>query len=174
MGFGKMDRGSLSGYTELVEAIRSDDLEPLLGLRRHQTIDFDEAEIRTPGQRSEPFGGDHRRDRGLKSESSIDHQIADGHEIGQSGDAVIEGVANRPQSRRIGASVMGAEDQLRSLGLLRRILSRIPQVLLLTRGPVVERAPEFFDGLYDFREHPEKGRTFLKTLPSGVGLLRVR
>ncbi len=69
---------------------------------------------------------------------------------------------------------MGPEDQLRSLSLLRRILSRIPQVLLLTRGPVVERAPEFFDGLYDFREHPEKGRTFLKTLPSGVGLLRVR
>jgi hypothetical protein len=69
---------------------------------------------------------------------------------------------------------LGAEDQLRALSLLRRILSRIPQVLLLTRGPVVERAPEFFDGLYDFREHPEKGRTFLKTLPAGVGLLRVR
>jgi DNA repair exonuclease SbcCD nuclease subunit len=69
---------------------------------------------------------------------------------------------------------MGAEDQLRALSLLRRILSRIPQVLLLTRGRVVERAPEFFDGLYDFREHPEKGRTFLKTLPAGVGLLRIR
>jgi hypothetical protein len=69
---------------------------------------------------------------------------------------------------------MGAEDQLRALSLLRRILSRIPQVLLLTRGSVVERAPEFFDGLFDFREHPEKGRTFLKTLPAGVGLLRVR
>jgi exonuclease SbcD len=69
---------------------------------------------------------------------------------------------------------MGAEDQLRALSLLRRILSRIPQVLLLTRGSVVERAPEFFDGLFDFREHPEKGRTYLKTLPAGVGLLRVR
>jgi DNA repair exonuclease SbcCD ATPase subunit len=69
---------------------------------------------------------------------------------------------------------MGAEDQLRALSLLRRILSRIPQVLLLTRGSVVERAPEFFDGLFDFREHPEKGRTVLRTLPAGVGLLRVR
>jgi len=69
---------------------------------------------------------------------------------------------------------MGGEDQLRALSLLRRILSRIPQVLLLTRGPVVERAPEFFDGLFDFREHPDKGRTFLKTLPAGVGLLRIR
>jgi DNA repair exonuclease SbcCD nuclease subunit len=69
---------------------------------------------------------------------------------------------------------MGAEDQLRALSLLRRILSRIPQVLLLTRGPVAERAPEFFDGLFDFREHPDKGRTYLKTLPAGVGLLRVR
>ena len=68
---------------------------------------------------------------------------------------------------------MGAEDQLRALSLLRRILSRIPQVLLLTRGSVVERAPEFFDGLFDFREHPEKGRTYLKTLPAGVGLLRI-
>ncbi|MHC4781319.1 MAG: hypothetical protein ACYTFG_22315, partial [Planctomycetota bacterium] len=56
---------------------------------------------------------------------------------------------------------MGAEDQLRALSLLRRILSRIPQVLLLTRGPVVERAPEFFDGLFDFREQPERGSTFL-------------
>ena len=69
---------------------------------------------------------------------------------------------------------MGGEDQLRALSLLRRVLSRIPQVLLLTRGSVVERAPEFFDGLYDFREHPEKGRAFLKSLPAGVGLLRVR
>ena len=69
---------------------------------------------------------------------------------------------------------MGGEDQLRALSLLRRILSRIPQVLLLTRGSVVERAPEFFDGLFDFREHPDKGRTFLKTLPAGVGLLRIR
>ncbi len=68
---------------------------------------------------------------------------------------------------------MGAEDQLRALSLLRRILSRIPQVLLLTRGSVVERAPEFFDGLFDFREHPEKGRTYLKTIPAGVGLLRI-
>jgi len=69
---------------------------------------------------------------------------------------------------------MGAEDQLRALGLLRRLLSRIPQVLLLTRGPVVERAPEFFDGLFDFRETPETRRNALKTLPAGVGLLRVR
>jgi len=69
---------------------------------------------------------------------------------------------------------MGAEDQLRALGLLRRLLSRIPQVLLLTRGPVVERAPEFFDGLFDFREAPETGRSILRTLPAGVGLLRMR
>ena len=69
---------------------------------------------------------------------------------------------------------MGAEDQLRALSLLRGVLSRIPQVLLLTRGSVVERAPEFFDGLFDFREHPEKGRSLLRSLPAGVGLLRVR
>lgn len=69
---------------------------------------------------------------------------------------------------------MGAEDQLRALSLLRRMLSRIPQVLLLTRGSVVERAPEFFDGLFDFRGSPERGRTALRSLPAGVGLLRVR
>ena len=69
---------------------------------------------------------------------------------------------------------MGAEDQLRALSLLRRMLSRIPQVLLLTRGSVVERAPEFFDGLFDFRENHERGRATLRTLPAGVGLLRVR
>jgi hypothetical protein len=69
---------------------------------------------------------------------------------------------------------MGEEDQLRALGLLRRILSRIPQVLLLTRGRVVERAPELFDGLFEFRQDPEKGLPRLRTLPSGVGILRVR
>lgn len=69
---------------------------------------------------------------------------------------------------------MGEEDQLRAVGLLRRILSRIPQVLLLTRGRVVERAPELFDGLFEFRQDPEKGLPRLRTLPSGVGILRVR
>jgi hypothetical protein len=69
---------------------------------------------------------------------------------------------------------MGGEDQLRALGLLRRVLSRIPQVLLLTRGSVVERAPEFFDALFDFREHPDKRKAFLHSLPAGVGVLRIR
>jgi exonuclease SbcD len=69
---------------------------------------------------------------------------------------------------------MGGEDQLRALSLLRRILSRIPQILLLTRGLVVERAPEFFDGLFEFREEPEKGLPPLRALPAGVGMLRIR
>ena len=69
---------------------------------------------------------------------------------------------------------MGAEDQLRALSLLRGILSRIPQVLLLTRGSVVERAPEFFDGLFEFREEPERGLPPLRALPAGVGMLRIR
>lgn len=69
---------------------------------------------------------------------------------------------------------MGGEDQLRALGLMRRVLSRIPQVLLLTRGSVVERAPEFFDALFDFRGHPEKGKALLHSLPAGVGVLRIR
>jgi len=69
---------------------------------------------------------------------------------------------------------MGGEDQLRALSLLRGILSRIPQVLLLTRGSVVERAPEFFDGLFEFREEPERGLPHLTALPAGVGMLRIR
>lgn len=69
---------------------------------------------------------------------------------------------------------MGGEDQLRALGLLRRVLSRIPQVLLLTRGPVVERASELFDGLFEFREEPAEGSPRLRTLPAGVGMLRLR
>ena len=69
---------------------------------------------------------------------------------------------------------MGQEDQLRFLSLLRRLLSRIPQILLLTRGSVVERAPEFFDGLFEYREPPSKGLPSLRTLPAGVGILRVR
>ena len=69
---------------------------------------------------------------------------------------------------------MGGEDQLRALSLLRGILSRIPQVLLLTRGSVVERAPEFFDGLFEFREEPERGLPPLRALPAGVGMLRIR
>jgi hypothetical protein len=69
---------------------------------------------------------------------------------------------------------MGSEDQLRCLSLLRRILSRVPQVLLLTRGSVVERAPEFFDGLFEYRESVAKGLPALRTLPAGVGILRIR
>jgi len=69
---------------------------------------------------------------------------------------------------------MGEEDQLRGLSLLRRILSRIPQVLLLTRGSVVERAPEFFDGLFEFREATAEGLPPLRTLPAGVGVLSIR
>lgn len=69
---------------------------------------------------------------------------------------------------------MGFEDQLRCLSLLRRILSRVPQVLLLTRGSVVERAPEFFDGLFEYRESAAKGLPALRTLPAGVGILRIR
>ncbi len=69
---------------------------------------------------------------------------------------------------------MGGEDQLRALSLLRRVLSRIPQVLLLTRGPVVERASEFFDGLFEFREEPAEGSPRLRSLPAGVGMLRLR
>jgi hypothetical protein len=69
---------------------------------------------------------------------------------------------------------MGGEDQLRALSLLRRILSRIPQIFLLTRGSVVERAPEFFDGLFEFREEGGRGLPPLKTLPAGVGTLRLR
>jgi hypothetical protein len=69
---------------------------------------------------------------------------------------------------------MGQEDQLRCLSLLRRILSRVPQILLLTRGSVVERAPEFFDGLFEYRESAAKGLPPLRTLPAGVGILRIR
>lgn len=69
---------------------------------------------------------------------------------------------------------MGEEDQLRCLSLLRRILSRIPQIVLLTRGSVVERAPEFFDGLFEFREAPAEGLPPLRALPAGVGMLRIR
>jgi hypothetical protein len=69
---------------------------------------------------------------------------------------------------------MGEEDQLRGLSLLRRILSRVTQVILLTRGTVVERAPEFFDGLFEFREATAEGLPPLRTLPAGVGVLRIR
>jgi DNA repair exonuclease SbcCD nuclease subunit len=69
---------------------------------------------------------------------------------------------------------MGEEDQLRALALLRRILSRIPQVFLLTRGAVVERASEFFDGLYEFRGDGEGDTPSLQALPAGVGILNLR
>lgn len=69
---------------------------------------------------------------------------------------------------------MGEEDQLRCLSLLRGVLFRIPQIMLLTRGSVVERAPEFFDGLFEFREAPAEGLPPLRSLPAGVGMLRIR
>ena len=69
---------------------------------------------------------------------------------------------------------MREEDRLRALGLLRRTLSRIPQIFLLTRGAVVEQAPELFDGLFEFREEPLRGMPPLRALPGGVGMLRIR
>jgi DNA repair protein SbcD/Mre11 len=69
---------------------------------------------------------------------------------------------------------MGEEDQLRALNLLRPMLSRIPQILLLTRGSVVGRAPELFDGLFDLRDESETGAGTTRSLPAGVGILRIR
>lgn len=69
---------------------------------------------------------------------------------------------------------MGDEDQVRTLSLLRLMLSRIPQVLLLTRGSVVGRAPELFDGLFDLRDESETGTGTARSLPAGVGILRLR
>ncbi len=69
---------------------------------------------------------------------------------------------------------MGEEDQVRALLLLRRLLSRIPQVWLLTRGSVVNRAPEYFDALFEFREDPFRGVSALRSVPAGVGVLRIR
>ncbi len=68
---------------------------------------------------------------------------------------------------------MAGEDQLRALGLLRRIASRIPQVLLLTRGSVVERASELFDGLSEIGEGPRDGGPPLRSHVAGVGTLRL-
>lgn len=66
---------------------------------------------------------------------------------------------------------MDPEARVRSVEVLRGLLKRIPQILLLSAGEVVDGTPEAFDQILEFR--PDRDRPSLKTLPGGVGRIRI-
>jgi len=91
--------------------------------------------------------------------------VEDGH--GLPGFLVLDDVFDR----------MAEETQLRSVALLNTLLDRIPQVILVTRGGVVDRSPEAFDTVLELRSGDQvvRGRDegpSIRALLSGVGAIR--
>ena len=72
---------------------------------------------------------------------------------------------------------MWGEDRLRTIALLRTLLERIPQIILLTRGTVLDRSLELFDAVFDLRARDQVGGRdagpAIRPLLSAVGAIRV-
>lgn len=65
--------------------------------------------------------------------------------------------------------------KIRTVGLLRSILGPVfEQVLLLTRGEIVDFSPEAFDAIVEIRQDTRSGPTRLRRIPAGLGPLRLR
>jgi hypothetical protein len=94
--------------------------------------------------------------------------------------ALAESVAERSDGRfgslLIGHPVdrLGEEAQHRFTEVLRSVLPTIPQILLFTRGHLVDLAPEAFDAILELRTEGAAGPTTIRALPSGMGVLRLR
>lgn len=67
---------------------------------------------------------------------------------------------------------MDPESRIRSVEVLRGLGDRIPQILLVSGGEVVDAVPERFDHILEFRA--ERDRPSLRRVPGGVGRLGVR
>ncbi|MFP3948835.1 MAG: hypothetical protein ACLFWG_08905, partial [Longimicrobiales bacterium] len=66
---------------------------------------------------------------------------------------------------------MDPEARIRSVEVLRGLRDRIPQVLLLWGGEVVDAVPERFDQILEFRA--DRDRPSIRSLPGGVGRLEI-
>ena len=91
--------------------------------------------------------------------------VEDGH--GLPGFLVLDSVFDR----------MAEETQFRSVALLNALLDRIPQVILVTRGGVVDRSPEAFDTVLELRSGDQAVRRrdegpSIRPLLSGLGAIR--
>ncbi|MFW5905005.1 MAG: hypothetical protein ACOCUZ_02190, partial [bacterium] len=64
---------------------------------------------------------------------------------------------------------MDPEARIRSVEVLRGLRDRIPQILLLWGGEVVDAVPERFDQILEFRA--DRDRPSIRSLPGGVGWL---
>ena len=94
--------------------------------------------------------------------------------------ALAESVAERSDGRfgslLIGHPVdrLGEESQHRFAEALRGLLPTIPQILLFTRGHLVDLAPEAFDAILELRTEGAAGPTAIRSLPSGMGVFRIQ
>ncbi len=68
---------------------------------------------------------------------------------------------------------MEEEARLRGVDLLVAVGRTLPQVLLFTRSDVADRRPESFTAVYEFRSEELGLASSLRSLPAGVGVLRV-
>jgi hypothetical protein len=65
--------------------------------------------------------------------------------------------------------------KIRTVGLLRGILGPVfEQVLLMTRGEIVDFSPEAFDAIVEIRRDTRSGPARLRRIPAGLGPLRLR
>lgn len=64
--------------------------------------------------------------------------------------------------------------RIRTVELLRAMIGRdFEQVLLVTRGEVVEGFPEAFDGILELRRDALAGPSVFRSVPAGLGMLRL-
>jgi len=65
--------------------------------------------------------------------------------------------------------------KIRTVGLLRGILGPVfEQVLLMTRGEIVDFSPEAFDAIVEIRRDTRSGPARLRRVPAGLGPVRLR
>lgn len=63
--------------------------------------------------------------------------------------------------------------RIRTVMMLRGLLSRIPQVLLFCPGEVVGMVPESFDRVVEIREGEDDGKALVRSVQTGVGRLSI-
>jgi hypothetical protein len=65
--------------------------------------------------------------------------------------------------------------KIRTVGVLRGILGPVfEQVLLMTRGEIVDFSPEAFDAIVEIRRDTRSGPAHLRRVPAGLGPIRLR
>ncbi len=62
-----------------------------------------------------------------------------------------------------------AEAQIRTLHLLRHLLTEVPRVILVTRGEAVDASPEVFDAILEVRDEAGSGPSAVRATAAGSG-----